>query len=307
MNICVTGGAGFIGSHLVDRLIELGHKVLIIDNLSTGCKEFINSKAKFIESDIRDNNLVSIFKSFKPDYVYHEAAQTMVPTSMEDPAYDCDVNLMGLINVLNASLVVGVKKVLMPSSAAVYGDLSVLPLKEEQNGSPSSFYGLTKLTSEYYLDLYYKNFGLPYICYRYSNVYGPRQGNGGEGGVISIFVQKLVNEETITIYGDGEQTRDFIYVSDVVDANILGIEKEHVVGVFNVSTGKETSINELVGTLNTISDNTLQVNYGDTRIGDIEKSCLCTKKAEKEFKFKASIKLKEGLEKTLRYFTTSEF
>lgn len=303
MRICVTGGAGFIGSHLVDRLIELGHHVLVIDNLSTGCKEFVNPKAEFMEIDIRNTILGNIFDSFKPDYVYHEAAQTMVPTSMENPAYDCDVNLMGLINVLNASLAVGVKKVLMPSSAAVYGELNTLPLKEEQSGTPSSFYGLTKLTSEYYLDLYYKSFGLPYICYRYSNVYGSRQGNGGEGGVISIFVQKLVSDESITIYGNGEQTRDFIYVSDVVEANVLGLVNESIVGVFNISTGKETSINELVDTLSIVSGKRLQVQYGDLRKGDIEKSCLCTKKAEKELKFQAKVELKVGLEETLDYFS----
>ncbi len=193
MNICVTGGAGFIGSHLTDRLIDMGHTVLVVDNLTTGCREFVNPKAEFVEMDIRSQELIDLFKRFKPDYVFHEAAQTMVPVSMKNPRLDCDVNLMGLINVLEACLVAKVKKILMPSSAAVYGDLDTLPLTEEMQGHPSSFYGLTKLTTESYLKLYYEAFGLPYQCFRYSNVYGPRQGHGGEGGVISIFCEHLIH------------------------------------------------------------------------------------------------------------------
>ena len=210
MNICVTGGAGFIGSHLVDRLIELGHNVLVIDNLSTGMRSFVHEAAQFIEMDVRDPKLVSIFEEFKPSIVFHEAAQTMVQSSMENPSYDCDVNLLGLINVLDACRQVKVEQFLMPSSAAVYGDLAVLPLTEELSGMPSSFYGLTKLTAEGYLRIYREAFGLNTVCFRYANVYGPRQGDGGEGGVISVFNRLIVEGQPLTVYGDGEQTRDFI-------------------------------------------------------------------------------------------------
>ena len=216
MRVCVTGGAGFIGSHLVDRLIALGHTVLVIDNLTTGVREFVNPKATFIEMDVRDVNIESIFADFKPQVVFHEAAQTMVPASMENPKMDCDVNLMGLINMLEAARKHNVSHFLMPSSAAVYGDLDTLPLTEDMSGKPTSFYGLTKLTAEGYLRIYEQAFGLKTVCFRYANVYGPRQGDGGEGGVISIF-NRLINEDKpLTIFGDGEQTRDFVYVADVV-------------------------------------------------------------------------------------------
>ena len=217
MNICVTGGAGFIGSHLVDRLIELGHDVLVIDDLSTGMRSFVHEDARFIEMDVRDPKLLSVFEEFKPSIVFHEAAQTMVQSSMENPSYDCDVNLIGLINVLDACRKVNVEQFLMPSSAAVYGDLAVLPLTEDLSGMPSSFYGLTKLTAEGYLRIYHEAFGLNTVCFRYANVYGPRQGDGGEGGVISIFNRLIVKGQALTVFGDGEQTRDFIYVDDVVD------------------------------------------------------------------------------------------
>ena len=165
MRVCVTGGAGFIGSHLVDRLIALGHTVLVIDNLTTGVREFVNPKATFIEMDVRDANIESIFADFKPQVVFHEAAQTMVPASMENPKMDCDVNLMGLINMLEAARKHNVSHFLMPSSAAVYGDLDTLPLTEEMSGKPTSFYGLTKLTAEGYLRIYEQAFGLKTVCF----------------------------------------------------------------------------------------------------------------------------------------------
>lgn len=304
MNICVTGGAGFIGSHLVDRLIEQGHKVLVIDNLSTGCREYVNPKAQFVEMDIRDRELVSLLAEFKPMYVFHEAAQTMVPTSMEDPAFDCDVNLMGLINVLNACRSVGVAKIIMPSSAAVYGDLETLPLTETMIGHPSSFYGLTKLTTESYLRLYYEAFGLPYICFRYANVYGPRQGHGGEGGVISIFCEQLQKQQDITIFGDGEQTRDFVYVDDVVAANLKALEKPDLTGVINVSTEVGTSLNELVAQFKTIVGHDFAVHYEAERAGDIKHSLLSTKKMMTELDYLPKINLTTGLANTYHYFDT---
>ena len=305
MRITVTGGAGFIGSHLVDRLIEDGHTVQVIDNLYTGNKEFVHSKAQFVELDIRDPNLYSVLEEFRPDYIFHEAAQTEVSTSMSDPMLDCDINLMGLINLLNAAVKLDVKKFLMPSSAAVYGNLDTLPLKEEMIGNPSSFYGLTKLTTEHYLRIYHEAFGLPYICYRYSNVFGPRQGNGGEGGVISIFAKAIVQGSPIIIYGDGKQTRDFIYVDDVVEANILGIQHQ-VTGIYNVSTGISSSVNLLVDEFRNISGKDIEVVYDKPRLGDIRDSVLATDKSEKELLFTAKYNLHDGLIKTYEYFKTVE-
>ena len=305
MRITVTGGAGFIGSHLVDRLIEDGHTVQVIDNLYTGNKDFVHSKAQFVELDIRDSSVCSVLEEFRPDYIFHEAAQTEVSTSMSDPMLDCDINLMGLINLLNAAVKLDVKKFLMPSSAAVYGNLDTLPLNEEMIGNPSSFYGLTKLTTEHYLRIYYEAFGLPYICYRYSNVFGPRQGNGGEGGVISIFAKATVKGSPIIIYGDGKQTRDFIYVDDVVEANILGMQHQ-VTGIYNVSTGISSSVNLLVDEFRNISGKDIEVVYDKPRLGDIRDSVLATDKSEKELLFKAKYNLHDGLIKTYEYFKTVE-
>lgn len=306
MNICVTGGAGFIGSHLTDRLIDMGHTVLVVDNLTTGCREFVNPKAEFVEMDIRSQELIDLFKRFKPDYVFHEAAQTMVPVSMKNPRLDCDVNLMGLINVLEACLVAKVKKILMPSSAAVYGDLDTLPLTEEMQGHPSSFYGLTKLTTESYLKLYYEAFGLPYQCFRYSNVYGPRQGHGGEGGVISIFCEHLIHGKNLTVFGDGEQTRDFIHVNDVVEANICGLNAADKIGVYNVCTETEISLNELIEVFRKVCKRPFQVDYEAPRAGDIKRSILSSKKIINELNFSAKIDLTSGLQTTYDYFADNK-
>ena len=302
MRVCVTGGAGFIGSHLVDRLIELGHTVLVIDNLTTGVREFVNPKATFIEMDVRDVNIESIFADFKPQVVFHEAAQTMVPASMENPKMDCDVNLIGLINMLEAARKHNVSHFLMPSSAAVYGDLDTLPLTEDMIGKPTSFYGLTKLTGEGYLRIYEQAFGLKTVCFRYSNVYGPRQGDGGEGGVISIFT-RLINEgQGLTIFGDGEQTRDFIYVDDVVEANIKAMNHPELTGVYNISTNTSTSVNKLVSYFKSISNKDLPVYYEAERTGDIRHSRLCNQKAKVDFDFLATVDLERGLRDTISYF-----
>ena len=302
MRVCVTGGAGFIGSHLVDRLIALGHTVLVIDNLTTGVREFVNPKAVFIEMDVRDANIESIFADFKPQVVFHEAAQTMVPASMENPKMDCDVNLIGLINMLEAARKHNVSHFLMPSSAAVYGDLDTLPLTEDMIGKPTSFYGLTKLTGEGYLRIYEQAFGLKTVCFRYSNVYGPRQGDGGEGGVISIFT-RLINEgQGLTIFGDGEQTRDFIYVDDVVEANIKAMNHPELTGVYNISTNTSTSVNKLVSYFKSISNKDLPVYYEAERTGDIRHSRLCNQKAKVDFDFLATVDLERGLRDTISYF-----
>ena len=301
MRIVVTGGAGFIGSHLVDRLIKEGHAVQVIDNLYTGNKDFVNPKAEFVELDIRSSELYSTLELFKPDYIFHQAAQTEVTTSMNNPMLDCDINLMGLINLLNVSVKLDIKKFLMPSSAAVYGNLTTLPLNETMTGNPSSFYGLTKLTAEHYLRIYHESYGLQYICYRYSNVFGPRQGNGGEGGVISIFSKAISQDDSIVIYGDGEQTRDFIYIDDVVEANILGMQSQFN-GIYNVSTNIPSSINLLVDEFRSISHKNIDVVYEKPRLGDIRDSVLATEKSERDLLFRAKCNLHDGLVKTYTYF-----
>ncbi len=302
MNICVTGGAGFIGSHLTDRLIALGHRVVVIDNLSTGRRDFVNPKAVFVEMDIRDTKIGEVFKEYQIEYVFHQAAQTMVPVSMKYPDLDCDINLLGLINVLKACVSEGVKKIVAASSAAVYGDKEDLPLNEEEGGVPQSFYGLSKLTGESYLRLFEMYYGLSYLSLRYSNVYGPRQGMGGEGGVISVFCDRVSRGLPVTVFGDGTQTRDFIYVDDVVEANIFGITKESVTGVFNISSNTEISLRDLIAQCRHASGNEVVSVYENARKGDILHSRLCNEKAKKMLLWEAKTPLAEGLKKTYSYF-----
>ncbi|WP_276901618.1 NAD-dependent epimerase/dehydratase family protein [Dialister micraerophilus] len=302
MNILITGGAGFIGSHLADALIKLNHNVTIIDNLSSGTKFNVPSEAEFIEADIRTSSIANIFKNHKFDLVFHEAAQTLVPESIKNPYKDADENIMGLINVLESCRQTGVNKIIFSSSAAVYGNNSNLPLSENESLSPTSFYGLTKTTSEKYLNLYFEYFGIHYTILRYSNVYGPRQGANGEGGVIYIFAKALAENKPINIFGDGNQTRDFISVHDIVEANIAAITNGNE-KILNISTETETTLNELANKMINLSkkDKNL-IHYKKPRNGDIYRSCLSNKNAVAELNWKPKISLDKGLIETITYF-----
>ncbi|WP_276873989.1 NAD-dependent epimerase/dehydratase family protein [Dialister micraerophilus] len=302
MNILITGGAGFIGSHLADALIKLNHNVTIIDNLSSGTKFNVPSEAEFIEADIRTSSIANIFKNHKFDLVFHEAAQTLVPESIKNPYKDADENIMGLINVLESCRQTGVKKIIFSSSAAVYGNNSNLPLSENESLFPTSFYGLTKTTSEKYLNLYFEYFGIHYTILRYSNVYGPRQGANGEGGVIYIFAKALAENKPINIFGDGNQTRDFISVHDIVEANIAAITNGNE-KILNISTETETTLNELANKMINLSkkDKNL-IHYKKPRNGDIYRSCLSNKNAVAELNWKPKISLDKGLIETITYF-----
>lgn len=307
MNILVTGGAGFIGSHLVDALIEAGHTVTVVDNLSTGNKAFVHPKAVFYEQDIRDRNaLRAIFEQGQFDVVFHEAAQVLVPYSMEHPDIDADINIMGLISVLDQCRLHGVKKVIFSSSAAVYGDNTHVPIKEDEPLAPTSFYGLTKMIAEQYIQLYHKVFGLNYAILRYSNVYGERQGSHGEGGVVYVFSKALAHGEDLMIYGDGEQSRDFIYVKDVVQANLAAMAETVPSGVYNVSTQIETTINALKEILLYLSKVPVSVSYGPAREGDIFRSALDNHKAKEHLSWHPGTKLLPGLLATYTYFEGEE-
>jgi Nucleoside-diphosphate-sugar epimerases len=298
MKVLVTGGAGFIGSHIVEKLLLQKYHVVIIDDLSTGLQENIHPDAKFIKMDIRSNQLINTFKEENFDFVIHQAAQTMVPKSLENPDFDCHVNILGTVNLLEACRKSSVKRVVFASSAAVYGDETTLPIKETANVNPSSFYGLSKLTVEKYLDLYYKLFGLEYVILRYANVYGERQGDAGEGGVISIFTRKLQNGETVQVYGDGGQTRDFIYVGDVAAANIQALLTPYANRVYNISTQTETSINTLLELLAKVSSSTAQRQYFAPREGDIYRSSLSNNTACHYLKWNPETTLIDGLSRT---------
>lgn len=301
MNILVTGGAGFIGSHLVDALLSEGHRVTIIDNLSTGTREFISKDAEFIEADIRNRDALSFFKTHHFDAVYHEAAQTMVPASIDDPHFDADENILGLLSILEAARDSGVQKIIFSSSAAIYGDNPALPLTETETPDPTSFYGLTKWMTEKYLALYHKLYDLDYTVLRYSNVYGPRQGAHGEGGVIYIFAKLLAENKGLTIFGDGGQTRDFINVHDVVRANLAALT--HGNGeTCNVSTETEISLNQLASDMVRISGKDLPILHGPVRTGDIYRSMLSHRRAKEILSWEPVMPLEKGLTETIQFF-----
>ena len=295
MKVLVTGGAGFIGSHIVDLLIQSDMQVTILDNLSTGSFSNINPGAIFLKKDIRDEDLRSLLARERFDYVVHQAAQTMVANSLEDPYYDCDVNIRGLVNLLEASRLTGVKRIVFASSAAIYGDTAVFPIDEDSEKRPVSFYGESKLTGEHYLNLYYENFGLEYVALRYANVYGERQADSGEGGVISIFLNKLLAGQGLTIYGDGNQTRDFVYVKDVAAANYRALFSPAVNKSYNIGTAKETSLHELIALLMRVSGKRPEVTNDAPRDNDIRRSVLANQAAVNKLNWQPTYTLKEGL------------
>jgi UDP-glucose 4-epimerase len=304
--ILVTGGAGFIGSHLADRLVDLGHEVVCIDNLMTGRVDNVNPKAKLLINDIRDEAISRIFEIEKPEYVFHLAAQMSVPHSVDDPKFDLDVNGMGLINLLENSVKHGVKKFIFSSSGgAIYGDADEFPTTENFNPVPMSPYAITKLVSEKYLHFYKEHYGLNFTVLRYANVYGPRQANAHESGVVTIFVSRILKEQDCKIYTypetDQGMLRDYVYVGDVVNANIKAIESGDN-DIFNIGTGTPTSTLDL---FNAVSEKSgINVNYelGPPRKGDIRRSCLKIDKAKTYLGWEPEFDLNNGLTDTLEYF-----
>lgn len=301
MAILVTGGAGFIGSNIVDGLIDKSYEVIVLDNLSTGKKENLNNHVTFYEMDIRDNNLEKVFEENKINFVIHQAAQIDVQHSIEDPRYDAQNNILGTINLLEMVRKYGVEKIIYASSAAVYGNPDYLPLDEKHSIKPMSPYGISKHTPEHYLDIYNKVYGLKYTILRYSNAYGPRQDAKGEGGVISIFVDRMLKRKSPIIYGDGEQTRDFIYVGDLVAANIASLENGNN-EIFNISSNNKISINNIYKIINKILDTDLSPKYKEKRSGDIKHSILNNNKAKKILNWSPKFSLREGLAKTINYY-----
>lgn len=304
MKILVTGGAGFIASHLVDRYLNLGHDVAIIDNFTTGKRENLNPKARLYEVDVRDSKAVAdVFNREKPDVLNHHAAQMDVRKSVADPIYDAQVNILGLLNLLDAGVKNGLRKVIFASSGGVvYGDALVLPTPETYEPKrPLSPYGVAKLTSEHYLYFYSTNYKLPYVALRYANVYGPRQDPYGEAGVVAIFTQKLLKGEQPVINGDGGQTRDYVYVGDVVEANIKATEKD-VTGEINIGTAKETSVNELFEILVGLTGTNFSEVHGPAKPGEQKRSVLNPALAKKLLGWEAKMPLEQGLKETVEFF-----
>lgn len=298
MKILVTGGAGFIGSHIVALLLNNNFAVTIVDNLSTGSMQNVNPKATFINMDISDTEIHHLFEKESFDYVIHQAAQTMVPRSIDDPHFDSSVNIQGTLNILEACRKTGVKRIVFASSAAVYGDASQVPVSELTVTKPTSFYGLSKLTVEEYLNLYHQLYGLEYVVLRYANVYGERQGDTGEGGVISIFCRKIKKGQTLSVFGDGEQTRDFIYAGDVAEANYRAMLCSNPNAVYNIGTKSETSINGLIDVLKDVSGSDVNVLSLAPREGDIYRSVLDNDAAISGLGWTPKVSLKDGLSRT---------
>jgi len=294
MKVLVTGGAGFIGSHIVDMLIDKNYEVCIIDNMSHGKKENVNSKATLYKMDIRDSKVIDIFQIEKPDYVIHEAAQICVNNSIINPIEDAEINIIGTINVLEGCKVAKVKKIIYPASAAIFGNPKYLPIDENHPLDMISPYGVSKHTVEHYLSVYKHLYGIDYVCLRYSNVYGPRQDSSGEGGVVSIFCDKLRKRETPIIYGDGKQIRDFVYVRDVARANIMALESGKS-GIYNVCTNTKTTVNELLICMEKNLNVNIEPIYAQERVGDIKNSYMSYDKIHKEFGWKPRFRLEDGI------------
>ena len=303
MEILITGGAGFIGSHILAQLQgRRDMDVVVFDNLSSGSKEHVPAGMELVEGDVCDEEAVdALFADHHFDAVIHLAAQTMVPTSVEQPVLDCRINLEGVLHVLEACRIHGTGHILFSSSDAVYGDNLHIPLKETERLVPTSPYGITKMTTEHYLRVYHELYGMDATVFRFANVYGERQGEKGEGGVVSIFCKLLSQRQGITVFGDGNQTRDFVYAGDIAQAIIraLPLKGYHTM---NVSTGQETSINDLIRSFEKAVGYTVPVQYTAPRTGDILRSVLSNEALKRDLGFVPAMDLEEGIRRTYDWY-----
>lgn len=294
-HVVVTGGAGFIGSHVVDAFVERGCRVTVVDNLSSGDRRNVNPRAQFVEADIRDVDL----KALKPDIVSHHAAQMDVRKSVADPVYDANINVVGSVRLLQQSLEAGVKRFIFASTGgAIYGEPLFAPQTEEHPQNPLSPYGCAKLAVEHYMHYFREVHGLPTVALRYANVYGPRQNAHGEAGVIAIFARRMLAGQPVTINGDGGQTRDFVYVRDVVAAN-MAVAASTDAGPYNVGTGIETSINDLYSMMAKLIPSAPPASHAAAKLGEQMRSVLAAGLC------KAEVGVREGLAETIEWFRTN--
>ncbi len=308
MKILVTGGAGFIGSHVADALVAAGHQVVVVDNLHTGHRENVPDAATFHQVDIRDREaLARVFEQEQIQAISHQAALANVRASMEDPITYAEVNVIGSLHLLELAKAHGCHKFVFASTGgAVYGegyseDGSRLPFTEESWPHPKDNYGANKLSFEYHLDLYYQNFGQKYVALRYPNVYGPRQDSRGEAGVVAIFTAAMLRGEPTKITGDGKQTRDFTYVEDIARANLLALESD-AVGIYNVGTGVPTDINTIHRILAQLTGYTLEPEYVPQPVGEVRATYLDSSKARRDLGWEPQVSLEEGLRRTVEWF-----
>lgn len=302
MNILITGGAGFIASHITDLYVANGHNVLIVDDLSSGNEKNLNPKAKFVKMDIRDAKIRALIAENHIDVINHHAAQLKVRDSVENPLNDADINIKGILNILEVVKTHPLKKFIFASSGgAVYGEADVIPTPETFVPQPLSPYGIAKLASEKYLFYYHKNFGLNYTALRYANVFGPRQDPYGEAGVVAIFSKKMLKKEVPVINGDGKQTRDYVFVKDVARANLAALEKNYC-GEINIGTSRETSVNTLAEMIKKESGYVGGIAHGGAKLGEQKRSCLAIAKAKKILGWEPQYNLGQGLKETIEYF-----
>jgi UDP-glucose 4-epimerase len=302
MRILVTGGAGFIGSHVVDAYIDAGHDVIVVDDLSTGKRESLHPRARFIPADIQDPAVRQLIVSEKIEVVNHHAAQMDVRRSVADPLFDARVNILGLLNVLEGAREAGVKKVIFASSGGtVYGEQEVFPASEEHPTCPISPYGVSKRSGEHYLYFYSVEYGIPYIALRYANVYGPRQDPHGEAGVVAIFTLRFLSGGQPVINGDGKQTRDYVFVKDVARANLMALQVAYS-GPLNIGTSIETDVNQLFGHLRTLTNSSLPEVHGPAKPGEQQRSVLAWTCAAEVLGWRPEVSLADGLRQTVEYF-----
>lgn len=302
MKILVTGGAGFIGSHVVDAYLAAGHEVVVVDDLSSGRREFVHPQARFYQLDIRDAQLDEIFAREKPEVVSHQAALANVRESMEKPLLYADVNVLGSLNLLECCRRHGVRKVIYASTGgAVYGEPQTLPVTEDHPINPLDPYGASKHHVEHYLSLYRINFGIAYTALRYPNVYGPRQDPYGEAGVVAIFTVQMLCRGQPVINGSGEQERDFVYVSDVARANVLALDQGDD-GIYNIGSGVGTSVNRIFELLARLTGYDRPPVHGPPKPGEVFKIYLDATRAREELGWEPEIGLEEGLERTVAFF-----
>ncbi len=300
MRALVTGGAGFIGSNLADALIAAGHQVAVLDDLSRGRRSQVPEGAHFVEADVNDD-LTTVVSTIRPEVVFHHAAQIDVRRSVSEPLVDTRINVLGMVNLLQACAGSGVRRVVFASSGgAIYGDTALVPTAEDHPLRPASPYGAAKAAAELYGGVYAQLTGLEFVALRYANVYGPRQDPHGEAGVVAIFSRQLLQDQVVTINGDGTQTRDYVYVGDVVTANLEAITAPP--GTYNVGTGVETDVNELYRRLEAVAGITAPALHGPAKAGEQQRSCLDPSRAASALGWRPRTSLDAGLQATVGYF-----